>query len=60
MDDVWGTVLFKKDPAKGGAVDNYRPISCLHLMWKVLTGMIAGEVYTFLEMENTLPDEQKG
>ena len=54
------TVLIQKDPTKGGAVDNYRPISCLPLMWKLLTGMIAGEVYKYLEKENILPDEQKG
>ena len=53
-------VLCQQDPTKGGAVDNYRPISCLPLMWKLLTGMIAGEVYKYLEKENILPDEQKG
>ncbi len=54
------TVLCQKDPAKGRAVDNYRPISCLPLMWKLLTGMIAEEIYGFLEREKILPDEQKG
>ena len=54
------TVLCQKDPTKGGAVDNYRPISCLLLMWKILTGMIAGEVYKYFEKENILRDEQKG
>ena len=34
------TVLCLKDIAKGNAVDNYRPISCLPLMWKLLTGII--------------------
>ena len=34
-------VLCLKDIAKGNAVDNYRPISCLTLMWKLLTGIIA-------------------
>ena len=31
------TVLCQKDRTKGNAVDNYRPISCLPLMWKLLT-----------------------
>ncbi|XP_063595812.1 uncharacterized protein LOC134772704 [Penaeus indicus] len=58
---VYGrTVLCQKDPAKGRAVDNFRPISCLPLMWKLLTGMIAEEMYGFLEREKILPDEQKG
>ena len=30
------TVLCQKDPTKGGAVDNYRPISCLQYLRKVL------------------------
>ncbi|XP_047479378.1 uncharacterized protein LOC125032325 [Penaeus chinensis] len=51
------TVLCQKDPAKGNAVGNYRPITCLCLMWKLLTGMIAEEMYTYLEKENLLPGE---
>ena len=58
---VYGrTVLCQKDPVKGRAVDNFRPITCLPLMWKLLTGMIAEEMYSFLEREKILPDEQKG
>ena len=34
-------VLCQKDPSKGNAVDNYRPISCLLLMWKLMTGTVA-------------------
>ena len=53
-------VLCQKNPAKGRAVDNYRSISCLPLTWKLLTSMIAEEMYGFLERENILSDEQKG
>ena len=35
------TVLCLKDPSRGNAVDNFRPISCLPLMWKLMTGVIA-------------------
>ena len=35
------TVLCQKDPGKGNAVDNYRPISCLPLMWELMTGIIS-------------------
>ena len=37
------TVLCQKDLKKGNAAENYCPISCLPLMWKLLTGMIAEE-----------------
>ena len=43
---------------KGNAVDNYRPISCLLLMWKVLTGITSEHSYIFLE-EKILPEELK-
>ena len=54
------TVLCQKDVRKGNVVENYRPITCLPLMWKLLTGMIAEEMYNYLEQEKLLPDEQKG
>ena len=38
------TVLYQKDPQKGNTADNYRPIACLPLMWKFLTGVIAEEM----------------
>ena len=54
------TVLCHKNPSKGNAVDNYRPISCLPLMWKLMTGSIAESIYTFLDVNDKLPVEQKG
>ena len=54
------TVLCQKDPNKGAAVDNYRPISCLPLMWKLLTGLISTAMYSYLESNDRLPAEQKG
>ena len=51
------TVLCQKDPAKGSAVDNYRAISCLPLMWKLITGMLAERIYSHLERENVVPSE---
>ena len=52
------TVLCQKDPAKGSAVDSYRPISCLPMMWKLMTGMLAEKMYSHLGRENVLPSEQ--
>ena len=53
-------VLFQKDPKKGNTLENYCPITCLPLMWKLLTGVIAEEMYDYLEQEKLLPEEQKG
>ena len=54
------TVLCQKDTAKGSATDNYRPISYLPLMWKLMTGMLAETVYSHLKRENVIPSEQNG
>ena len=54
------TVLILKDIKKGNIVSNYRPITCLPLMWKLLTGMIAEDMYIHLEEKGVFPEEQKG
>ena len=51
-------VLCQKDRTKGSSVNNYRPISYLQLMWKLLTCIISGHLYSFLEEEKILPEEQ--
>ena len=54
------TCLMLKDKSKGNIVSNYRPITCLPLMWKLLTGIIAEEIYQHLQEKHLLPDEKKG
>ena len=54
------TVLCQKDPRKGNTVENYCPIACLPLMWKLLKGVIAEDMFDCLEQEKLLPEEQKG
>ena len=54
------TMLCQKDPQKGNTADNYQPITSLPLMWKLLTGVIAEEMYNYLEREKILQEEQKG
>ena len=54
------TVLLLIDKSKGNEVINYRPIICLPLMWKLLTGIVADEIYNHLEGNDLLPEEQKG
>ena len=49
-----------KDTNKGTVASNFRPITCLPLMWKLLTGMIADSLYNYLEDGSLLPHEQKG
>ena len=53
------TVLSQKDPVKGNSVKNFRPITCLPLMSKLLAGIISEDMYCFMENENLLPEEHK-
>ena len=53
------TSLLQKDNSKGNLASNCRPIFCLPLMWKLLTGVIADQIYAHLDQE-MLPEEQKG
>ena len=54
------TYLIIKDKSKGNDVTNYRPITCLSLLWKLFTGILAEEMYNHLEKNDLLPAEQKG
>ena len=54
------TLLCVEELEKGNAVANFRPITCLPLLWKLLTGILAEELYEHLEQANILPWEQKG
>jgi hypothetical protein len=54
------TVLIIKDKEKGPVVENYRPITCLPTMWKLLTSIVSEEMYHHLEEQKLLPIEQKG
>ena len=47
------TVLSQKHPRKGNAVENYCPVTCLLLMWKLLTGVIAEEIMIILSTRNS-------
>ena len=43
------TSFLQKDKSKGNVASNYRPITCLPLMWKLLTGVLAGQTYAHLD-----------
>ena len=54
------TTLIQKDPSKGAAPNNYRPITCLPMMWKILIAQIKEKIYYSLTSRRLFPDEQKG
>ena len=54
------TTLFQKDPSKGNAPNNYRPITWLPMMWKILTAQIREKIYYSLTSRGLFPDEQIG
>ena len=60
MDDKGKDSVNSKDKSKGTVASNYRPITCLPLAWKLLTGIFSEEIYRYLEGQELLPEEQKG
>ena len=52
--------MLQKDKSKGNVASNYGPITCLPLVWKLLTGVIADQIYAHLHQEKLLLEEQKG
>ena len=54
------TTLIQKDPLKGTISNNYRPITCIAMMWKILTSQISEEIYDSLTSHRLVPKEQKG
>ena len=49
------TTLIQKDPTKGTAPNNYRPITCLPMMWKILTSQIRGKNLLFANKPRIVP-----
>ena len=54
------TYLIMNDPNKGVIPGNFRPITYLPIMWKLLSGILADSMYQHLETQNLIPEEQKG
>ena len=38
-------ILIQKDPSKETTTKNYGPITCLSMMWEILTAQIRKEIY---------------
>ena len=54
------TTLTQKDSSKGTPPNNYRPIICLPIMWKILTAQMREKIYYSLKSRVLFPDEEKG
>ena len=52
------TSLVMKDSKKGTKVARYRPIDCLNLIRKLLTGISSDKIYDHLEERRLLPEQQ--
>ena len=52
------TTWIQKDPSKGTAPNNYRPITCLPLMWKILTAQICEKIYHSFVWHRLFPEER--
>ena len=54
------TTLIQEDPSQGTAPNNYRPITCLPMLWNILTAQIREVIYYSLINRRLFPNEQKG
>ena len=52
--------LLQKYKSKGNIASNYGHITCLALMWGLLSGVIAYQNYRNLNQQKLLPEELKG
>ena len=54
------TALLQKDKSKGNIASNYRRITFSPLMWKLLSVVIADQIYRHLDQQKLSPEKQKG
>ena len=54
------TSLLQEYKSKGNIASNYRPVTCLPLMWKLFTGVISDQIYAHLDQQKLLPEEETG
>ena len=53
------TIMIGKDPQKETIPGNYRPITCLPRMWKILTARIKEYIFTSRESEEYFEKKRK-
>ena len=54
------TTLIVKDQTKSFTPSNFRPITCLSVIYKTLTGIISSKIYEHLNINELVPNEQRG
>ena len=52
-------VLTMTNREKGNDATNFRPTTCLLLMWNIFTGIVSDKLYYNLESDRLMPEEQK-
>ena len=60
MDDQRKDYINPKGPKERDCSKNYRPITCLPMMWKILTAQIREKLYYSLTSRGLFPYEQRG
>ena len=53
------TTLIQKDPNKEIFPNNYRPITCLPMLWKILPAQIRTKIYNSLTSCGLFPGKQR-
>ena len=54
------TTPIQKYPSKETAPNNYKPITCQQMMWKILSTQVREEIYYSLTSCGLFPEKQKG
>ena len=54
------TTLIQNDQSKGTTPNTYCSITCLEIMWKILTAQIKEEIYYSLTSHLLFPEVQNG
>ena len=60
MDDQRKDQPDANKPPKGTALNNYRLMMCLQMIWKIVKTQIKEEIYYWLKSRGLFPEEQKG
>ena len=55
----WKATLIQKDSLKGTASNNYRPLPCIPMMWKIITAQIRENIYYSLISCRIFPKNRK-
>ena len=60
MTNVNATLIQKDSPQNEMPPNNYRPINCFLILWKIQTAQIREEIYNLLKSRGLFSKEQKG